>query len=97
LQSEKASSFYHSAGEYARGDVPTNNVEGYFSIFERRIIGVYQHCGEQHLQRYLNEFNFRYSNRARLGIDDAQRTTLALKGAEGKRLTYRRLDGSDAA
>ena len=61
------------------------------------MIGVYQHCGEQHLQRYPNEFDFRDSSRARLGIDDAQRTTLALKGAEGKRLTYRRLDGTNAA
>lgn len=52
--------------------------------------GIYQHCGEQHLQRYLDEFNFRYSNRSALGIEDGERTTLAIKGAEGKRLTYRR-------
>ncbi len=80
----------HSAKEYARGDVTTNTVEGYFGIFKRGMKGVYQHCGEQHLQRYLVEFDFRYSNRAALGIEDAERTTLALKGAEGKRLTYRR-------
>ena len=80
----------HSKKEYARGDVTTNTVEGFFGIFKRGMMGVYQHCGEQHLQRYLVEFDFRYSNRAALGIEDAERTTLALKGAEGKRLTYRR-------
>ena len=51
--------------------------------------GVYQHCGEQHLQRYLDEFDFRYSNRAALGIDDTERTRRAIKGGECKRLTYR--------
>jgi transposase-like protein len=79
----------HSAGEYARGDVTTNTVEGFFSIFKRGMVGIYQHCGEKHLQRYLNEFDFRYSNRVALGIDDAERTTRAIKGASGKRLTYR--------
>lgn len=79
----------HQDGEYARGKVNTNTVEGYFSIFKRGMIGTYQHCGEQHLQRYLNEFDFRYSNRAALGVDDAERTTRAVKGAEGKRLYYR--------
>ena len=64
-------------------------VEGYYSIFRRGIKGVYQHCGENHLHRYLAEFDFRYSNHARLGIDDAERAARALKGAEGKRLTYR--------
>ena len=82
----------HSNYEYARGDVTTNTVEGYFGIFKRGMKGVYQHCGEQHLQRYLAEFDFRYSNRSALGIEDAQRTTLAIRGAEGKRLTYRRPD-----
>ncbi|MCH8097660.1 MAG: IS1595 family transposase [Proteobacteria bacterium] len=81
---------HHGRGEYVRGDIHTNTIEGYFSIFKRGMKGVYQHCGEQHLQRYLNEFDFRYSNRSALGIEDAERTTLALKGAEGKRLTYRR-------
>jgi hypothetical protein len=56
------------------------------------MIGTYQHCGEQHLQKYLNEFDFRYSNRAKLGVDDTERTARAIKGAEGKRLTYRRLN-----
>jgi len=52
--------------------------------------GIYQHCSEKHLARYLHEFAFRHSHRARLGIDDVQRTALAIKGMEGKRLTYRR-------
>jgi transposase-like protein len=83
----------HSEKEFARGDVTTNNVEGFFSIFRRGMEGVYQHCGEQHLKRYLAEFDFRYSNRAKLGIDDAERTTRAIKGADGKRLTYRKPRG----
>jgi len=78
----------HAAEEYVRGEASTNTVEGYFSIFKRGMTGVYQHCSEKHLHRYLAEFDFRYSNRARLGIDDAARATLALKGIEGKRLTY---------
>jgi len=80
---------HHKRKEYARGDVTTNTVEGYFSIFKRGMKGVYQHCSERHLQRYLSEFDFRYSNRAALDIDDGERTALAIKGAEGKRLTYR--------
>ncbi|KKC27970.1 IS1595 family transposase [Sphingomonas sp. SRS2] len=82
----------HSIGEYVRGDVYTNTVEGSFSIFKRGMKGVYQHCGEQHLHRYLAEFDFRYSNRAKLGINDAARADRALMGIVGKRLTYRRLD-----
>jgi hypothetical protein len=80
----------HSEKEYARGDVTTNTVEGFFSIFKRGMVGVYQHCGEQHLKRYLAEFDFRYSNRAKLGVDDEMRAAIALKGIEGRRLTYRR-------
>lgn len=79
----------HAKKEYARGDVTTNTVEGYFSIFKRGMKGVYQHCSDKHLQRYLHEFDFRYSNRIALGVDDATRAALAAKGAEGKRLTYR--------
>jgi len=91
----------HSAEEYVRHDVwiegdkihfdtvHTNTVEGYYSIFKRGMTGVYQHCKEKHLHRYLAEFDFRYSNRVRLGVDDVQRTELALKGIVGKRLTYR--------
>jgi hypothetical protein len=80
----------HSAKEYVRGDVHTNTVEGFFGVFKRGMKGVYQHCGEQHLQRYLDEFTFRYSNRVKLGVADAQRAMLALQGGEGKRLTWRR-------
>ncbi|MGD9536427.1 MAG: IS1595 family transposase [Alphaproteobacteria bacterium] len=82
----------HMAGEYGRGPIHTNTIEGYFSIFKRGMKGVYQHCGEQHLHRYLAEFDFRYSERAALGVDDSERAVKALKGIEGKRLTYRRAD-----
>jgi hypothetical protein len=76
----------HSAAEYGRGDVYTNTIEGFFSIFKRGMKGVYQHCGEQHLHRYLNEFDFRYSERQ---LTDIERTNVALAGIVGKRLTYR--------
>src|ERR1700674_2094325 len=79
----------HSAGEYVRGDVHTNSAEGYFSILKREMRGVYQHCGEKHLHRYLAEFDFRYNNRSNLGVEDGERAVRAVKGAEGKRLTYR--------
>lgn len=78
----------HSQEEYARGDVTTNTVEGYFSVFKRGMRGTYQQCGEQHLQRYLNEFDFRYSNRVALGVDDQMRTERLVRGIIGKRLTY---------
>lgn len=80
----------HSIKEYARGDVTTNSVEGFFGIFKRGMVGIYQHCGEQHLQAYLDEFTFRYSNRSKLGTEDAERAVLAMVGGEGKRLTWRR-------
>jgi hypothetical protein len=79
----------HSAGEYGRGDVHTNTVEGFYSVFKRGMKGVYQHCSERHLHRYVAEFDFRYSNRIKLGVDDAARADIALKGIVGKRLTYR--------
>jgi transposase-like protein len=78
----------HSAGEYVRGDVHTNTVEGYFSILKRGINGVYHHVSEQHLKRYLAEFDFRYNERMALGVDDKTRAARAVKGVEGKRLTY---------
>lgn len=78
----------HTANEYVRGDVHTNTVEGYFSIFKRGMKGVYQHCSEKHLHRYLAEFDFRYNNRSARGVEDEQRATRALEGARGKRLTY---------
>jgi transposase-like protein len=67
----------------------TNNVENFFGIFKRGMKGVYHFCGEQHLQRYLDEFSFRYSNRSGLGVNDGERAALVMKGIEGKRLTYR--------
>ena len=79
----------HSEDEYVRGDAHTNTVEGYYSIFKRGMKGVYQHCGEKHLHRYLAEFDFRYSNRIKLGINDIARADIAIKNAVGKRLTYR--------
>jgi hypothetical protein len=82
----------HSAKEYVRGDVHTNCAEGYFSIFKRGMKGIYQHCREKHLHRYLAEYDFRYNHRIALGFDDGERAAIALKGAEGKRLTYRQPD-----
>lgn len=83
----------HTHGEYARREKSgvtshSNTVENYFSVFKRGMRGIYQHCGEQHLHRYLTEFDFRYSNRMALGVNDTERATRAIKGAEGKRLTY---------
>src|SRR5829696_1040492 len=79
----------HTAKEYVRGDVHTNSAEGYFSIFKRGMRGIYQHCAEKHLHRYLAEYDFRYNHRVKLGYNDGDRATLAVKGAAGKRLTYR--------
>ncbi len=84
----------HLKGEYARGDVFTNTVEGYFSILKRGINGVYHHVGRQHLHRYLSEFDFRYNHRVRLGVDDDARARLALKQVEGRRLMYRKPVGA---
>jgi transposase-like protein len=76
----------HSIGEYVRGGVHTNTVEGYFSILRRGITGVYQHVSSEHLKRYVGEFDFRYTNRK---LTDRERTVACLRGIEGKRLTYR--------
>jgi transposase-like protein len=90
----------HSKDEYARYErermISTNTVEGFYSIFKRGMKGVYQHCGEKHLHRYLAEFDFRYSNRSGLGIEDAERASLLAHGIKGKRLTYRRPDRKGA-
>lgn len=86
----------HSAGQYGRGEIHTNTIEGFYSIFKRGMKGVYQHCSEKHLHRYLAEFDFRYSNRIKLGIDDAKRAETAMRGIKGKRLTYRRPDHEKA-
>ena len=82
----------HSAKEYVRGDVHTNSAEGYFSIFKRGMRGVYQHCKEKHLHRYLAEFDHRYNHRVALGYSDIDRTLAAIRGVAGKRLMYRQPD-----
>ncbi|OWU70041.1 IS1595 family transposase [Phaeobacter sp. 22II1-1F12B] len=82
----------HSAGEYVRGDIHTNTVEGYFSVFKRGMKGVYQHCAKKHLHRYAAEFEFRYNNRKANGIDDSQRAAAVLSSVSGKRLTYKLSD-----
>ena len=79
----------HSRNEYVRDDVHTNTVEGVFSIFKRGMQGIYQHCGEKHLHRYLAEYDFRYNNRIALGVGDVARTEAVVRGVMGKRLTYR--------
>ena len=82
----------HSAGEYVRGDAHTNTIENYFSILKRGITGTYHHVSEQHLKRYLAEFDFRYNEREALEIDDAERMAKSVKGIVGKRMTYRPTD-----
>jgi hypothetical protein len=88
----------HSKGEYARGKgddlVTTNSAEGFFGLFKRGFNGIYQHCQDKHLHRYLSEYDFRYNHRVALGVNDMQRTLAAVKGAEGKRLTYRQADSA---
>jgi hypothetical protein len=93
---ERHDTVQHTRGEYGYTDrktgakVNTNTVEGYYSIFKRGMKGVYQHCGEKHLHRYLAEFDFRYSNRSALGCEDMERADRMALGIVGKRLTYRR-------
>ena len=93
----------HSRKEYGYTDretgakINTNTIEGYYSIFKRGMKGVYQHCGEKHLHRYLAEFDFRYSNRTKLGVNDASRAAKIVEGAKGKRLQYRRPNESPLA
>lgn len=89
----------HSISEYVRyrpdaEPVHTNTVEGYFSLFKRGMRGTYQHCKEKHLHRYLAEFDFRYNNRIALGVDDETRAAKMVKGAQGRRLTYRTTGGA---
>lgn len=84
---------HHASGEYVRGEVHSNTVESYFSVFKRGMRGTYQHCAEKHLHRYLAEFDFRHNNRIALEISDEKRAENALKGVVGKRLTYRTTGG----
>jgi transposase-like protein len=81
----------HHHGEYVRASdrgIHTNTIEGFFSVFKRGMKGVYQHCGHNHLHRYLAEFDFRYNNRKALGVEDGERAERLLEGVKGKRLTY---------
>jgi hypothetical protein len=90
----------HSRGEYVSKQdrtIHTNTVEGFFSILKRGIYGVYHHVSEAHLKRYLSEFDFRYNNREKLGVDDLARADIALLGVKGKRLTYRTTRSGRAA
>jgi transposase-like protein len=93
----KHRSVNHSVGEYARMEegesVHVNTLEGFFSVFKRGMVGVYQHVESQHLHRYVAEFDFRQNTRARLGVDDVSRAEIALQGMKGKRLTYRTTGG----
>ena len=79
----------HGLGEWGRGLIHTNTIEGYFSTFKRGMKGVYQHCAKKHLHRYAAEFEFRYNNRVANGVNDAIRANAIIRGADGKRLTYR--------
>jgi transposase-like protein len=83
----------HSAKEYARGDVNTNSAEGFFGVFKKGMTGVYQHCGEKYLQRYVTEFEFRHNTRTKLGFNDGDRAALSIKGSVGRRLTLRQPKG----
>ncbi len=75
-------------------DVHTNTLEGFFSVFKRGMVGTYQHCGEQHMQHYMAEFDFRMNNRAKLGFDYTARAAKVLEGINGDRLTYRRTNAT---
>jgi len=86
--SDKHASVNHSIGEYVRGPVHTNTIEGYFSIMKRGIHGVYHHVSQQHLKRYLAEYDYRYNEREKLGVSDAARMAKSVQGIVGKRLTY---------
>lgn len=92
----KHESVDHSKFEWVRGDVHTNTLEGFFSIFKRGLVGIYQHVDKKHLDRYLAEFDFRQNTRAKLGIDDVQRTAIAIRGGKGKRLTYQTTHSEEA-
>ena len=87
----------HGKDEYVRGDAYSNTVEGYFSILKRGVYGTFHHVSEAHLHRYLAEFDFRYSHREAIGVDDNMRAAELLRGAKGKRLMYRQPDGPQHA
>jgi transposase-like protein len=85
----------HGAGEYVRGDAHTNTIEGYFSVLKRGITGTFHHVSQQHLKRYLAEFDYRYNEREALGVGDVERFEKSIPGIVGKRLTYRRINGAN--
>ena len=85
---EHHGSVNHGIGEYVRGDIHINTAEGYFSVFKRGIYGTFHHISQQHLKRYLAEFDFRYNERSAIGVNDKMRAAKALAGVVGKRLTY---------
>ncbi len=87
----------HGKGEYVRKDVHTNTAEGFYSVFKRGMKGVYQHCSEKHLHRYVAEFDFRYTERSARGVSDKVRAEKAIKGTVGKRLIYRHPDRNQVA
>ncbi|MEX1152674.1 IS1595 family transposase [Parvibaculum sp.] len=87
----------HGAGEYVRGEAHTNTIENYFSILKRGITGTFHHVSQQHLKRYLAEFDYRYNEREALGVGDVERFEKSIPGIVGKRLTYRRINGQTAA
>jgi hypothetical protein len=91
------STITHSTGEYVRGDVHTNTVEGFFAIFKRGIVGSFHHVSKGHLHLYCDEFAYRYSTRTALGYTDGDRAAGIVLGAEGKRLTYKQPEGNRAA
>jgi hypothetical protein len=93
----KHSTVNHAKEEYARGEVTTNTVESSFSLLKRGIVGTFHSVSEKHLQRYCNEFDFRWNTRQSQGFNDSDRANIALKGIAGKRVTYRRIGGEQQA
>ena len=87
----------HDAGTKTQQHHHQHGRKSFFGLFKRGMKGTYQHCGPQHLQRYLDEFDFRYNNRIALGVGDAERASRAIKGAAGKRLTYRQSSSAQSA
>lgn len=87
----------HSQGVYAKGNIHTNTVEGFFALLKRGIMGSFHHVSKAHLHRYCDEFAFRWSNRSAMGVDDGERAARIIVGAEGKRLTYQTSKGDRAA
>ncbi len=92
----KHESVNHDAGEYVRGDAHTNTIESYFAILKRGVTGTYHHVSQQHLKRYLAEFDFRYNERAALNVTDSERAEKVVRGTVGKRMTYQGTDGTGA-